>query len=192
MSLLCPTSPHRTVSSKDGRGWIFTEHATGVTLRSHSLDVLQGQIESHRFGVAPKVSVDLSHGWQMRFLDEICRQNPNAPCNPNPQDPLFEPPHVAIGRALWIELHRRAEEPVTDAQELKRWFETDWLNRVPQYVGCKCREHAILLLNQMQPRYDESFKQFCSDFHDAVSVRIGKKPWAQRQAELATLAEVPS
>ncbi len=176
--LLCPTSPHKTASSRDGKGWIFTEKSTGVILRQHSLDVLQGMVDKHRFAVAGTdgVEVDLAVGWQNRFLDEICRQNPNAPCQPNPQADGFEPPHVAQGRALWIELHAKAEEE-NEPYALREWFENNWLNRVPNYVGCKCRENAVILINSMPPDYGAGFKAWAINFHNSIRRKLGQKQW---------------
>ena len=177
-TLRTPTSPHKTPSSPDNKGWKFLQPNTGYLSRSHSLDVVQREIEGHRFAVAGKdIEVDLSHGWQMRFLDEICRQNPNAPCNDNPQDPNFIPPHVAQGRALWKELHDRAEQD-NDPFALRDWFST-WVDRIPDYT-CRCRSNALALLNEIPPDFSrEGFKGWAIRFHDAVNVRLGKAKWGQ-------------
>lgn len=175
--LQSPISTHKTPSSPDGKGWSFRD-STGVILRSHSLSVLQGLVDKHRFAVARinGVQVDLSQGWQLRFLDECCRQNPSAPCHPNPESPDFEPPHIAQGRALWAELHAKAET-YTEPYALRDWFD-GWINRAPSYHGCACRENAIQLLHQIPPDFSpEGFKPWCEKFHHAVSAKLGKKRW---------------
>ncbi len=181
--LQSPISPHRTVRSDDNKGWRFQEGVSGVVFRSLSLDSLIGEIEKHRFAIAGKnIEVDLASGWQQRLLNAICQQNPNAQCGPNPLGPDFEPSHVAIGRALWKELHDMAETDF-DPYQLRDWF-NKWIERAPSYHGCRCRENAIQLLASMPPDFSkEGFKPWCSRFHDSVSQRLGKKPWAQRMAD---------
>lgn len=174
--LRCPTSPHRTVSSSDNKGWTFRQENTGYVARSLDLNVVKRAIEGHRFAMAGgDIEMDLSHGWEMRFYDEICRQNPNAPCNENPQDPNFVPPHVALGRALWKELHDKAAED-SDPYALRDWF-NNWTNRIPDF-GCRCRSNALALLHEMPPPFDGAFKQWTINFHDAINVRLGKKKWS--------------
>lgn len=177
--LRTPTSPHRTPHSADNKGWIYTEPVNGFIHRSLSLDALLGAVEKQRFSLAGKdLEVDLAAGWQVRFLDVLCSQNPSAPCSENRLDPLFEPPHVAIGRALWRELHLKASEKV-DPYQRRDWFEKDWLNRVPDYAGCKCKSNAIQLINSMPPDYGDGFESWCEKFHQEISRRLGKKPWVR-------------
>lgn len=176
--LLSPTSPHKTPSNGDGKGWTFREYATGNIFRSHALSVLQDQTESHRFAVAGVngVEVDLAYGWQDRFLDEVCRQNPTAPCGPNPVAEGYEPPHIAQGRALWSELHQKAETH-TDPYVLRDWFD-GWINRAPSYHGCRCRENAIQLLNSLPPDFSpDGFKAWTIRFHNSINQKLGKKQW---------------
>ncbi len=177
MSLLCPVSPHKTPSSKDAKGWIYTQPNSGAIFRSHGLDVLKGFVESHRFAMAGKdMEMDLSHGWDLRWLNDVCDQNPSAPSMENPQDPAFEPPHVAQGRALWKELHEKAETDF-DPHELRSWFDR-WIDRVPDYAGCRCRSNAIQILNSMPPDFSkEGFKVYCVRLHNEISKRLGKKQW---------------
>lgn len=183
MSLRCPNSPHKTPSSPDGKGWTFTEPLTGVVFRSHSLDALQRAVEGHRFAVAGKdIPIDLAFNWNLRWLDEVVRQNPSAPSIDNPMDPLFEPPHIAQGRALWGELHRKADE-YTDPYQLRDWF-SRWTDRIPSYNGCRCKENAVALLHEMPPDFSrEGFKDWAIRFHDAINIRLGKPKWIPQSTE---------
>lgn len=175
--LRCPTSPHKTPSSKDGKGWIYVQPNSGAIFRSHGLDVLQGFVETHRFAMAGKdMEMDLSHGWQNRWLDEVVQQNPSAPSTPNPQAEGYESPYVAQGRALWIELHAKASE-VTEPYALRDWFNI-WFDKVPDTGGCKCRSNAVQVLHSMPPDFSqEGFKGWCERFHNEISRRIGKRQW---------------
>lgn len=176
-SLLCPISPHITPSSSDNKGWIYTQPNTGVIFRSHSLESLQGQVDKHRFTMAGKdFEMDLSNGWQERWLNDISIQNPNAPSHPNPQSPDFDPPHVAQGRALWGELHSKASEE-NEPYALQAWFQR-WVDRVPDYAGCRCRSNLIQILNSMSLSYGDTFKEDCIRLHDEINRRLGKKLWA--------------
>lgn len=177
MSLRCPASPHFTPSSSDGKGWVFKQENTGVVLRCHSLDVLQGMVESHRFAMAGKdFEMDLAHGWQIRWLDDVVKQNPSAPSCENPLDPSFEPPHVAQGRALWKELHDMAETDF-EPYALRDWFNR-WTDRIPNFGSCRCRDNAVQLLHQMPVDFSkEGFKAWCVTFHNEISRRIGKRQW---------------
>jgi len=176
--LLAPSSPHLTPSSPDGKGWYYQQPNTGVTFRAHALDVLISQIEAHRFALAGRegIEMDLAYGWQNRLKHDLCILNPNAPSWPNPEAEGFEPPHVAQGRALWAELHQKASE-TTDPYQLRDWFDR-WLNRVPNYVGCRCRENAVHLLHEMPPDFSpEGFKDWAIRFHNGINRKLGKKQW---------------
>lgn len=175
--LRTPASPHKSCPSPDNRGWSYTQPETGVVLRQHSLEVLQGMVEDHRWAVAGKdIKVDLAYGWEHRLMDDICAQNPLAACVDNPIAEGYEPPHAVLGRQLWGELHAKADSELPS----QSWFDA-WLNKVPNYAGCRCRSNAIQLLNQMPPNFSsqEGFKAWAISFHDEVSKRLGKPTLAQ-------------
>ncbi len=146
------------------------------------MEALLGAVEKQRFSLAEKdQEVDLASGWQMRFMDDLCSQNPSAPCTENRMDPNWVSPLVAQGRALWGELHRKAAEKV-DPYQRREWFEKDWLNRVPNYSGCRCRDNAIQLINSMPPDYGDGFEAWAIALHNRISKILGKRQWPYPQS----------
>ena len=154
------------------KGWRYTQKETGVEFRIGSLNALKSQVEKHRSAM----NLDLSHGWWDRVLDQICSQNPNVKCQANRKAEGFEPHYATVGRALWLELHNKAKEPCEDFSQLRGWFEA-WLQRVPQFAGCRCRENFIHIMHSLPPRFDHTFGQWAIDAHNAVNKALNKPQW---------------
>lgn len=175
--LKSPIATHKTPSSPDGRGWKYVQPVSGNIFRAHGLDVLIGQIEKHRFAMAGRyLEMDLSFGWENRLKNDLCLQNPQAPCHDNPEAEGYVSPHIALGRALWAELHQKSEN-YTEPYALRDWFD-GWINRAPDINGCRCRSNAIQLLNAFPPNFSrEGFKSWTILFHNEINRRLGKRQW---------------
>lgn len=168
--LLSPLSPQIMPPG----GWRYRQPETGVEFHQTDLNALRNIVERHRRGN----KLDLSYDWYDRWLNELCLQNSNCRCDYNKQAEGYEQPHIILGRALWKELHDKAAlHKITPDPSITQWFE-DWLSKVPDYTGCRCRRNFLHIIQELPVDYTHNgFESWAVDAHNKVSESIGKPKW---------------
>ncbi len=80
--------------------------------------------------------------------------------------PVYEAEYdvTPLLRNLWEELHSYAMSVESwDAAEAQRWFENDWLPRIPNIGGCTCADHFTPYLSANSPAFGTAEKFFSVD-----------------------------
>lgn len=168
--LQSPVSPH---ISPPG-GWSFTQAETGVKFHSLSLQAIKSDILRHR--KAMSLPFDDNH-----ILHELCQQNPQVRCEPNPRANGYLSPLQIAGRAAWAELHGFAES-VNDSnfnpEAIGNWVSL-WQNRIPNYEGCKCLQHWLVVIRELplDSSSPEAFRKWCVEAHNKINQKIGHAQW---------------
>jgi Erv1 / Alr family len=165
--LLSPKSPHLMPQG----GWYHKVPETGVEFRSTDLTAIRNMVVRHRKAMKLPYEGD----WQEQWLDLMCQQNPKCECHNNPNANGFEQPHIIEGRRLWIELHAKAlaHREIPDPN-ISEWF-AHWLQRVPNFGGCACRDNFRQILQKCPVRLgQQEFYDWSVEAHNLVNVELGK------------------
>lgn len=169
------TPPVITLDDQRG-GFAYRERSTGIPFAFNTWAELIGSVMRHR----QAMSLDLADGWQARFEDDFCSQNPHLGCQDDAKPATFDTPLAITGRALWGELHAYTETyPATPNEQdkaLARYWMANWRERIPRFGGCSCREDWARLEASYPPDYTnrQSLVTWARIAHDAVSRKIGK------------------
>ena len=153
-----------------GGGWRFTE-STGMKFNGACMNTVLNEIASHR----KAMKLDMSYGWEDRVMHEMCQQSPDLRCKDNPRAEGYEPLLVVEGRRRWLELHSKAilHESLPDPQ-IDRWYQ-EWVNRIPNYEGCNCRDKFKLICAGHPPIFTpEGMKDWAVLVHNLVNEGLGK------------------
>lgn len=166
---LSPISPH---ISPPG-GWSYTQPGTGVKFHSLSLQAIKNDVTMHRRAMSiPFTESD--------WLDELCQQNPQVSCHPNPLGNGYLSPLEIAGRASWLDLHSFSDSlgGGFSPESVLVWLES-WEGRIPDFAGCACRRHWGRVKQELpvDTSSPEAFRAWCVAAHNKVNSILEKPQW---------------